>query len=249
METKQTIYKLAGDKKPLSWMLASRHTKRKDLLYFDEEENTAKALQYASNQESPFVKEQNGEIVLGSIVFENGSLIVPRTKQNLIKFLSLHPDNTANGGSIFSVVDYAAEARAEAEKLDQAFEAEALARSLDLESMKAVYNIWKPGRVHRLSVDEIKHDIKSIARNDPEWFLSVVDSPEAESNNDIENIIESGLIQLRKTGVFWQLEDNKKRMCAVPHDMSPREALENHFLHTDEGVENFKLLMDMIEQG
>ena len=48
------IYKLTRDTAPLSLILASRHTQRFPLLWFDEETGTNKALRYARNQNSPF---------------------------------------------------------------------------------------------------------------------------------------------------------------------------------------------------
>ena len=49
-------------------------------------------LRYATNQASPFVDEQKGEVTMGHIVFEDGVLNVPKEKQNLQKLLSLyHP--------------------------------------------------------------------------------------------------------------------------------------------------------------
>ena len=53
-------YKLLGDTAPLSYMLASRHTRRFPLLWFDEEKGENRALRYARNQKSPFEDEQDG---------------------------------------------------------------------------------------------------------------------------------------------------------------------------------------------
>ena len=76
-------YKLLRENPGLSLILASRHTQRYPLLYFDEETGTNKSLRYARNQNSPFIEEQDGNAILEPIVFENGFLTVQKENQNL----------------------------------------------------------------------------------------------------------------------------------------------------------------------
>ncbi len=90
-------YKLTREVAPLSLILASRHTNRVPLLYFDEDTGVNRPLRYARNQNSPFQDEQDDNAILEPIVFEDGFLFVPRTNQVLQKFLSYHPGN----GKIF----------------------------------------------------------------------------------------------------------------------------------------------------
>ena len=77
-EIKDRNYFLTGDKEPLTYTLKSRHTEKYPLLYFDQESNTQRALRYATNQNSPFVDEQKGEVTLKHIMFKDGSLFVPK---------------------------------------------------------------------------------------------------------------------------------------------------------------------------
>ena len=91
-EIKDRQYFLLGNREPITFTLSSRHTQRYPLLWFDPETNEQRALRYATNQASPFVDEQKGEVTLGHIIFENGALTVSKQKQNLQKLLSLyHP--------------------------------------------------------------------------------------------------------------------------------------------------------------
>ena len=87
----EKAYKLKGTKTPLAYMLASRHSQRFPLLYFDEEQGINRPLRYARNQKSPFEDEQDGNAVLEPIVFEDGMLVVPRQNQALQEFLYYHP--------------------------------------------------------------------------------------------------------------------------------------------------------------
>ena len=63
------IYKLTRESAPLSLILASRHTQRFPLLWFDETTGTNKALRYARNQNSPFQDEQDDNAILEPIIF------------------------------------------------------------------------------------------------------------------------------------------------------------------------------------
>ena len=91
-EMKDRMYYLKGRGEPLTYVLQSKSTTRKPLLWFDEELGYNREMRYASNQNSIFVDEQDKNAILEHIVFEEGVLYVPRTNQPLQKFLSLyHP--------------------------------------------------------------------------------------------------------------------------------------------------------------
>ena len=91
-EIKDRTYILKGSFTPLTSTLPSRHSARFPLLWFDEETGEQKELRYATNQNSPLVEEQKGESTLGHVMFRNGTLFVPKQKQNLQKLLSIyHP--------------------------------------------------------------------------------------------------------------------------------------------------------------
>ena len=91
-EVKDRNYYLLHGRSPLTYTITSKHTRRFPLLYFDEEQGRQRELRYATNQSSPFVDEQNGQVTLEHIIFTDGALHVPKEKQNLQKLLSLyHP--------------------------------------------------------------------------------------------------------------------------------------------------------------
>ena len=91
-EVKDRQYYLRGDKNPLSYVLTSKSSPRKPLLWFDEEKGYNREIRYASNQRSCFIDEQDGNAILSHIIFEDGILYVPKSNQPLQKLLSLyHP--------------------------------------------------------------------------------------------------------------------------------------------------------------
>ena len=119
-------YRLIGEKAPLSYMLASRHSRRSPLLYFDEDKGLNRPLRYARNQKSPFEDEQDGNAVLEPIVFEDGMLFVPKANQVLQQFLHYHPSN----GRVYEVIDKERDASEELEVVEQALEAQIIAKGL-----------------------------------------------------------------------------------------------------------------------
>ena len=91
-EIKDRTYLLTGTKSPLTHTIHSKHTRKYSLLWFNKETGKQEELRYATNQDSPLVSEQKGEVTLGHIVFKEGTLFVPKEKQNLQKLLSIyHP--------------------------------------------------------------------------------------------------------------------------------------------------------------
>ena len=87
-EVKDRIYRLRGNKKPLSRMIKSAN-----VYWFDEEKGYERELKYCQNQRTVFVDEMQGDQRMENIVFSNGMLIIEKEKTVLQKFLSLyHPE-------------------------------------------------------------------------------------------------------------------------------------------------------------
>jgi len=245
---KVTVYSLSGDSTPLSWKLPTRHTHRKSLLHYDEKKDESRALRYASNQRSFYEDEQKGEVVLEHVFFDDGELKVPQNNPLLRKFLAIHPDNVANGGSKFYLVDPVANAKAAEEMLDMRFEAMSLARQLPYKQIEAVMREVKGDIIDRMESAEIKRDLKYLAQNDPEYFLSLVDSPEVDTNDDIARIIDARYIQVRKNGIFWNTDGKKNRMVEVPFETDPMLTLEHFFMYDKEGLEIYKDFLDRLNE-
>ena len=63
-EIKDRVYFLTGKKSPLTLTIPSKHTRKHSLLYFDEKTGKQRELRYATNQDSPLVDEQKGEVTM-----------------------------------------------------------------------------------------------------------------------------------------------------------------------------------------
>jgi hypothetical protein len=166
------VYKLTKNAAPLSFMLSTRHSRRKPLLYFDGKIN--RALRYASNQKSPFEDEQDGNAILEPIVFENGFLSVPKENQVLQHFLSIHPSR----GTVFIEVNKEQDAQGELETMNLEADAVLAARSMDISQMEMVARVMLDVDPEKLSSTELRRDMMILAKRYPADFLEAIEDPE-----------------------------------------------------------------------
>lgn len=236
------VYKLTKNAAPLSYMLSTRHSRRKPLLYFDGKIN--RALRYASNQKSPFEDEQDGNAILEPIVFENGFLSVPKENQVLQHFLSIHPSN----GTVFVEVNKEQDAQGELETMNLEADAILAARSMDISQMEMVARVMLDIDPDRLSSTELRRDMMILAKRYPAVFLEAVEDPEMDMYSKVTLMIQKGILGLRNNGrnVHYNLKNNKKRMMTVPFGEDPKSAIAA-YLQSDEGLEVLKLLQSHLE--
>ena len=139
-EIKSRQYYLTGGKSPLTYTLASKHTPRHPLLWFDTETNTQREIRYATNQKSCFVDEQNGSATMEHIVFKDGVLNVPKEKQSLQRLLSIyHPHKD----KLYREFDPVQEAEYGLEDLETELEAMTAAREIDIDHAEAILRAEK----------------------------------------------------------------------------------------------------------
>lgn len=238
-ELKDRMYVLKRKTFPISFMLSSRNTRNKPLLYFDDNTGTNRALRYARNQKSPFEDEQDGNVLLEPIIFEDGILNVPRNNVVLQKFLQYHPDN----GSIFEEFDTVKDASNELERLDAEIDALVLAKGLDMNTREAVGRILIGNRVDKLTSEELKRDIMIFARRNPMKFLDLVNDPELKLRNVASKAFADNMFVLKnqRRDIYYNLPDNKKKLMGVPFGSDPIDVLAS-FLQSDDGIEIYKML-------
>lgn len=239
-------YKIVSKSVGITHTIANKHTERKDLLYYNKDEKTgeetSRALRYATNVSSIFEDEQgDGIIKTAEIMFEEGVLRVPKRNPTLIKFLSYHPDNVKNGGSIFELVDHAAENKRKEAAEEIQFNAMALARELGDEEITAITRQILPSRVDKMTPEEKKSWVRGYAKGNPIRFTELASSSEVERENIIKSALAREIIQFRrgKSEVFWKHGTRNTLICRIPEGENPDEALER-FLMSNDGKDTFE---------
>tara|TARA_R100000655_G_scaffold38708_1_gene73753 strand:+ start:965 stop:1735 length:771 start_codon:yes stop_codon:yes gene_type:complete len=234
-EYKDRHYYLTGNKEPLTYTIPSRHTRKYPLTWFDPEIGYERELRYATNQKSIFVDEQQGNVTLSHIIFENGSLHVPKEKRSLQEFLIHHPHR----GVIFEELDKQVEAVDQLEYLELESDAMTIARQMDIDQMEAILRVEMGSQVSKLSTKELKRDLLLFARQNPGLFLNLAQDENIILRNFAINAREAGIIDLSPDQKTFKWASNGRKLMTVPFDENPYSAMASWF-KTDEGLEVYK---------
>jgi hypothetical protein len=248
LEPKDRTYLLKLQEAPLSYYIAHKDTPRKRLLYYDEETNANHPLRYARNSRSPFQDEQDANVIVEPIVFEDGVLTVPKSNPVLQEFLHYHPGN----GSEFYEFDAERDAQEDVMELFSEIDALLLARDLadkDITTLEAVARLVLGGDVDRMSSAEIKRDMMLFAKRYPQDFMEAASDPMLKINNFAARAFTSGYLTFRgNKDIHYNFKDNKKRLMTVPFGHDQIHALAS-YLQSDEGLELYKYLEDKFSEN
>jgi hypothetical protein len=238
------VYKLTRNAAPLSFMLATRHTRRFPLLWVDPETGVNRELRYARNQSTPFVDEQDGNAIIEPVVFEDGFLRVSKNNQVLQKFLDVHPHN----GVKFKELDKSKDAQEIVENINVELDAMLEARSLSIQQLETLTRVLFSKDPSRISTDEMKRDILVYAKREPREFMSLVNDPVLKLQATVHKLFEEGFIKYRNKNkeVWFNTKTNKTRMCTIPYGEDPIYIVSSYF-QTDDGVESLKILEQLLD--
>lgn len=233
-EFKDRMYLLKGNATPISFMLRSKHSPNKPLLYFDQEHKVNRALRWSDNQSSPFIDEQDGYAVSTPIIFENGSLFVKKEQVELQRFLSIyHPDN----GNAYYEFDAEEKAAEEYDELTARLDAQITAREMPIEELEAIARVVLKGKVEMLTSSELRRDMLIYASKNPGEFNSLVNDDSIKFRNIAIRAVQMDIINVSSDGrtVNWSGKDGG-RIITVPFGENAYSALAAFFL-TDKGMD------------
>ena len=232
-------YRLKSSKTPLSYMIASRHSRRSPLLYFDEAKGTNRPLRYARNQRSPFEDEQDGNAILEPIIFEDGMLFVPKENQVLQEFLHYHPGN----GKIYELIDKERDASEQLEIVEKGLEAQIIAKDLSGDKLIAVCRVLMGTAADKMTTAELKRDVLLYAKDSPSDFIETINDPMLDLTNHTVQFFNNSWLVLKNNGkdVYFNLPRNKSKMLTVPFGEDHYYIVASYF-QSDEGLETYKLL-------
>jgi len=227
-ELKDRIYRLKGNKKPIS-----RSVRSANIHWFDEELGYERELKYCQNQKTVFVDEMKGDQRLEHIIFRNGMLIVEKEKTVLQKLLSLyHPDRE----KIFYEEKPVAVATNEIAWLEMEIEALNAAKNIDIDMAEAIMRVEIGSKVSDMSSKELKRDLLLYAKRNPELFLELVNDENVILRNFGIRATEIGILKLSSDQRTFLWGSNGRKLMNVPFDEHPYSALAAWF-KTDEGME------------
>jgi hypothetical protein len=193
---------------------------------YDEEKDMVREIRYCERENSIWKDEQAPNSVKTPVIFRMGRLFVPKSKPNLMKFLTMHPGNKANGGSSFEIID---QLKKKEVNLDQEFlinDAINALRTKELDDLLAV------AAAYNMDVDrpfaEIKHDLLLKAKKDPAGFIQSFDNPSVAMKAKIRIASKYNIIKLDRDAVRWF--DTNKMIISVPAGQDPTDVFTRYCL-------------------
>ena len=227
-EIKNRIYRLKGNKKPLSRMIRSAN-----IHWFDEEKGYERELKYCKNQKTVFVDEMKGDQRLEHIIFRNGMLMIEKEKTVLQKLLSLyHPDRNV----VFYEEKPVAQATNHIAWLEMEIEALNAARNIDIDMAEAIMRVEVGSKVSEMSSKELRRDLLLYAKRNPDLFLELATDENVQLRNFGIKATELGILKLSSDQRTFMWGSNNRKLMNVPFDEHPYSALASWF-KTDEGME------------
>jgi len=217
--------------------------RQKEIQIYDEDTGKIRNLRYCPRENSPYVDEQNENSVREAVIFREGRLLVPKEKPNLMMFLDLHPENQANGGRTFKVIDNKRDAEAELQKEFSQSEAIMMVREKDIQDLLPVA-IYYGININR-ATSEIRYDLLQTAKKNPTGFIQAFDSPEVTTRAMITQAGDYQIINLKKSGVYWF--DSNQMIVSVPAGMEPVDVM-TRFCLTEKGAAVLSTLEDKLEK-
>lgn len=230
-EYKDRVY-VVKNGSPVNYMLRTQHSPRKPLQYNDG--TRLRALRYSQNHDSPFMDEQEGEVLLGRIRFRNGQLNVPKENVGLQKFLSVyHPDN----GSEYVELNLDREAQDDLVWIEKETEAVQLALNMDINDLEAIARAVFRSNVNNMRSSEIKRDLVLFAKDRPGEFIRLANDENIKNRNIAIRAVEMGILKVLSDNqtVCWNDKEKTKIMTARYGENVYSELAK--FFKTDEGVE------------
>jgi len=227
-ELKDRMYYLKNDATPLTYLIRGSN-----IFWFDSEKGYERELKYTSNQKTCFVDEMKGDQRLAHIIFENGSLFVPKEKTVLQKLLSLYHPHRDKLFEEYKPVKIAAD---EVDILELEIEALSVARDLDIDMAEAVMRVENGSKVSKMTSKELKRDLLLYAKRNPSLFLELVNDDNVVLRNFGIKATEMGILKLSSDQRTFMWGSNDRKLLNVPFDEHPYSALASWF-KTDEGME------------
>lgn len=242
-EVKDRIYVLCGNQKPPSRGIRNRSkAPLSPLTYLNPQTKQTYALRYSVNQVSFFMEKQKGDVVVTPIELKSGMLKTNKNEIPLQKFLAIHPDNKANGGSVFEEYDPAKEASAEIDKEDKLFEAQSLVRSISPIKQDAVARLMCSDYKEEWVPAELKRSLYSAVAKSPAKFLQLANQPTLEIKGVAKTALYRGIISY--SNYKW-LNDNKEVLVEVSRNQEEYDAIAE-YLMSGKGMAFYEYLKQAI---
>ncbi len=201
------------------------------VMHYDEGKNELRELRYCSREPSVFVDEQSNRAVRSHVIFRDGNLLVRPNEPNLLAYLNLHPDNMANGGTVFEMMNKDVDHEKIVENEFLIHDAISLIKSRPTEELYPL--------AMALNIDinqsalSVKRALVSYAKQNPQKFLDMNSNPLVEARGTVQQAFDFDIIRNNTGAVVWS--DTNKMVVAIPAGMDKIQVV-TRFVMTDAGA-------------
>lgn len=210
---------------------------------YDAERGGIVSVRYCPNEPSIYTDEQSDYAKREHVVFRDKFLAVNYDKPNLLLFLEKHPDNVANGGDLFRVIDQGATAEEELEKEFSQFEAVGMVRDKDIDELLPVA-MYLGINIDQKSA-QIRRELLKDAKSNPTRFVSLFDNPQVKCRSAVVQGVKFQILNSRPDGMYWF--DNNRLIVTTPAGMDSTDVTTRFFL-TEKGSTAYDALLEQLSK-
>jgi hypothetical protein len=231
-EIKDRTYILLKDGTPVNYLLNTKHSRNKPLQYFDGKKQ--RALRYATNQSSVFIDEQEGDVIIGRVNFEDGKFVVKKEDVLLQQFLSIyHPAL----GKDYIEFDADKDAGKDLDNITEVLEAMNMVKEMEIEDLEAIARSVFKSQVSNMKSNEIRRDMLIWAQENPNELKELANDSDLKLRNLAIRSVEMGVLKLDDNNrTFYWSGKKKEKLITVPFGENPYSSLAK-FFKTDEGLD------------
>ena len=198
---------------------------------FDEESGKIRQIRYCAGEPSIYVDEQSPSATRSQVIFRNNGLAVPYTKPNLREFLAAHPENRANGGSSFHLLDTETKIQ---ESVDMDF---LVTDAIQMIKTRSLTDLLPVAIALNINTDQdnlaIKRELVLSAKRKPQEFIDLFDNPVVQTRVTVMQAFDFQIVRFKGGAVTWF--DSGAIVVGVPVGQNEVDVL-TRFCMTDKGA-------------
>ena len=201
-----------------------------NLSIYDEESGQRRIIRYCPGEPSIYVDEQSKSAVREHVIFREKNLIVRHDQPNLIDYLNKHPDNRANGGGAFYLIDKKVDFEKEIEDEFLITDAISMIKSRPLEDLLPVALALNINTNQKDLL--VKRAIVLYAKKQPKKFIEMFDNPIVHARTTVIQALDFQIVMEKNGVIVWP--DTSKVVVSVPVGQDSVDTL-TRFCMTDKG--------------
>lgn len=217
--------------------------RQNNITVYDSQKDTVREIRYCENEPSIYVDEQSSNGIRSHIVFQESLLSVPKTKPNLQDYLAIHPDNTANGGRVFTIIDTESKATVE---LDQEFlllDAVSIVRDKSIDELLPICMYLNIDVNQRNN--EIRRELLLEAKGNPKNFIELMDNPYVRTMAAIKQAVDYNILKSKSDGMYWM--DSGRLIVTTPVGQDTVTVM-TRFCMTEKGSSAYEDIVRRLEK-